>query len=100
MRAGARQPGAATPTLSRGAWPCPNPGPSPTSAEITSFVFPSTRRATSPWLAGAFPELVHSQLDELLKLVVLTYQGQRVRVDGFWFLNDAETTYRIWEEEG
>ena len=52
--------------------------------------------ATPSILDDAFPELFRSQLDEMLKLVVLTWRGQRVRVDGFRFINDQSCTYPIW----
>jgi hypothetical protein len=44
----------------------------------------------------AFAELFRSQLDEMLKLIVLTYRSQRVRVDGFYFINDSSRHYPIW----
>jgi hypothetical protein len=44
----------------------------------------------------AFAELFRSQLDEVLKLIILTWKGQRVRVDGFRFIDDPDHTYPIW----
>jgi hypothetical protein len=77
------------------------PEPWPVTDERGDYIFRFSLdpERHQPVLDGALAELMRSQLDELLKLVVLTYQGQRVRVDGFRFLSDAETTYRIWGEE-
>ncbi len=46
----------------------------------------------------AFAELFRSQLDEMLKLIVLTWQEQRIRVDGFRFINHPDHTYPIWQK--
>jgi hypothetical protein len=53
--------------------------------------------SAAPQIAGdGFAELFRSQLDEMLKLVVLTYHGQRVRVDGFHFVHEPEIIHPIW----
>jgi hypothetical protein len=44
----------------------------------------------------AFAELFRSQLDEMLKLIVLTWRDKRVRIDGFRFINRPDHTYAIW----
>jgi len=41
-------------------------------------------------------ELIRSQLEQLLNLVILTYQGEDVRVDGFRPLNTPERIYEIF----
>lgn len=53
-------------------------------------------RATPLIPNDAFAELFRSQLDEMLKLIFLTWQGQCVRVDGFYFIHDPDCTYPIW----
>ncbi len=45
---------------------------------------------------NAFAELVRSQLDEMLKLIVLTYHGEAVRVDGFHFIHEPDSIRGIW----
>ena len=44
-------------------------------------------------------ELIRSQLERLLDLVVLTYQGEDVKVDGFKPLNDPDKTYDIFRRD-
>ena len=44
----------------------------------------------------AFAELMRSQLDEILKLVILTYHGEKVRIDGFRFIHEPDVTRPIW----
>ena len=56
-------------------------------------------RTTPLIVDNAFAELFRSQLDEMLKLIVLTCQGQRVRVDGFRFINDPDRTHPIWSTD-
>ena len=46
----------------------------------------------------AFVDLFRSQLQDLLKIVVLTKNGKRVRVDAFRFINDMEKEYKIFED--
>ena len=41
-------------------------------------------------------EMTRSQLEALLNIVILIYKGQEVKVDGFTFLNDRETIYKIF----
>lgn len=41
-------------------------------------------------------ELIRSQLEQLLNLIVLTHQGEDVKVDGFKPLNNQEQTYDIF----
>ena len=41
-------------------------------------------------------DFVRCQLADLLKVIVLTYNGKRVKVTGFQFLNDAEREHEIW----
>lgn len=41
-------------------------------------------------------ELIRSQLEQLLNLVVLTHEGEDMKVDGFKLLNNPEQTYRIF----
>jgi len=45
---------------------------------------------------NAFAELFRSQLDEMLKVVVLTQNGRKVRVDGFYLINEPDRVYPIW----
>ncbi len=44
-------------------------------------------------------DFVRCQLADLLKIVVLTHNGKRVRVTGFRFVNDTETEHKIWMSE-
>jgi hypothetical protein len=44
---------------------------------------------------NAFVELFRSQLDEMLKIVVLTQGGKKVRVDGFYLINEPDHHYPI-----
>lgn len=41
-------------------------------------------------------EMTRSQLEALLNIVILTYKGEEVKVEGFKFLNDRETIYKIF----
>lgn len=41
-------------------------------------------------------DFVRCQLADLLKIIVLTYNGKRVKVNGFQFLNDTEREHEIW----
>jgi len=41
-------------------------------------------------------ELIRSQLEQFLNLVILTYQGEDIRVDGFRPLNTPEIIYEIF----
>ncbi len=40
--------------------------------------------------------LVRCQLADLLKIIALTHNGKRVKVNGFQFLNDTEREHEIW----
>lgn len=42
-------------------------------------------------------DFVRRQLADLLKVVVLTHNGRKVRVNGFRLLNDLEREHKIWE---
>ncbi len=44
-------------------------------------------------------ELIRSQLEQLLNLVVLTRDGEDVQVDGFKPLNNPEQTFRIFRHD-
>lgn len=46
---------------------------------------------------NAFADLFRSQLDEMLKVVVLTRGGEKVRVDGFYLINEPDRVYPIWK---
>jgi|GEM_PF-1191881 len=46
---------------------------------------------------NAFAELFRSQLDEILKVVVLTRAGKKVSVDGFYLINEPDRVYPIWD---
>lgn len=41
-------------------------------------------------------DLVRCQLADLLKIIVLTHNGKRVKVNGFQFLNNTEREHEIW----
>ena len=41
-------------------------------------------------------DFVRCQLQDLLQIVVLTYDGKRVKVNGFQLLNDTEREHSIW----
>ncbi|MBE9565584.1 MAG: hypothetical protein IMF16_02415 [Proteobacteria bacterium] len=43
-------------------------------------------------------ELVRGQLADLLDAVVLTFHGQRVRVDGFRLFQDPDTQHEIFPQ--
>jgi len=47
----------------------------------------------------AFVELFRSQLDEMLKFVILTQAGKKVRIDGFYLINQPDCKYPIWQTE-
>ena len=40
-------------------------------------------------------DFVRCQLADLFKVIVLTHNGKRVKVNGFRFLNDTEREYNI-----
>ncbi|MBU7047247.1 MAG: hypothetical protein HXS54_12510 [Theionarchaea archaeon] len=42
-------------------------------------------------------EFVRCQLRDLLQIIVLTHNGERVKVNGFQFLNDTEREHKIWK---
>lgn len=44
-------------------------------------------------------ELVRGLLADLLDCVILTYHGERVRVDGFRLLQDLDTQYEIFPKK-
>ena len=44
-------------------------------------------------------ELIRSQLEQLLGLVVLTHKGEDVKVDGFKPLNTPERVYEIFPSD-
>ena len=41
-------------------------------------------------------ELVRGQIADLLRVVVLTYHGRRVMVDGFHFLKEPDTIHMLF----
>ena len=43
-------------------------------------------------------ELIRGQLADLLDVVVLTDNGERVRVDGFRLVQDPDTQWAIWPD--
>jgi len=45
-------------------------------------------------------ELIRGQLADLLRAVVLTHRGRRVRVDGFRLLRDPDTEYSLFPNKG
>ena len=45
----------------------------------------------------AFVDLFRNQLQDILKIVVLTKNGARVRVDGFRFVNNMEKEHKIFK---
>jgi hypothetical protein len=55
----------------------------------------STGNVRSLIKGNAFVELFRSQLDEMLKVVVLTQGGKKVRVDGFYLINEPDHQYLI-----
>ncbi|MGD2248812.1 MAG: hypothetical protein PVF58_10445 [Candidatus Methanofastidiosia archaeon] len=44
-------------------------------------------------------DFVRCQLADLLQIVVLTYNGKRVRVNGFLLLDNSEREHKIWVEK-
>lgn len=44
-------------------------------------------------------DFVRCQLEDLLKIIVLTHDGKRVRVTGFRLLNDEEREHRLWVDK-
>jgi len=44
-------------------------------------------------------DFVRCQLADLLKVIVLTHNGERVKVNGFLFLNDTEKEHKIWVDK-
>lgn len=42
-------------------------------------------------------DFVRCQLADLLKVVILTENGKRVKIDGFRFLNNLKKEHKIWE---
>jgi hypothetical protein len=49
-----------------------------------------------PVYGDALTEMVREQLEALLDVVEVTRNGEPVAVDGFRFLNDPATVYRIF----
>jgi hypothetical protein len=41
-------------------------------------------------------DFVRFQLADLLKIIVLTHNGKRAKVNGFRLLNDMEREHKIW----
>lgn len=41
-------------------------------------------------------EFFRSQLNELLKVIILTEDGNRIRPNGFKFINDLQKEHKIW----
>ena len=44
-------------------------------------------------------DFVRCQLADLLKIVILTENGKKVRINGFRFLNDLEKEHKIWKSK-
>jgi len=44
----------------------------------------------------ALESFYRGQLQDLLRVVALTFRGERVMVDGFSFLSDTQTTMPLW----
>jgi len=61
---------------------------------IFRFRIDSQREGNNP--DEPLVDLVRCQLADLLKVAVLTYNGKRVKVTGFQFLNDTEREHEIW----
>ena len=51
-----------------------------------------------PLHADAPTEFFRQQLLNLLDVLVLTEEGRPLRVDGFAYLRDPATVYRLWPE--
>jgi len=47
----------------------------------------------------AFVDLFRRQLQDLLKIIVLTKDGKRVRIDGFRLINNVEKEFKIFENK-
>ena len=66
------------------------------------FVFRFRLDAPGASEHGAHPdplvELIRGELADLLRCAVLTYQGTRVRVDGFRLLREPDTQHAIFAE--
>ena len=46
----------------------------------------------------ALENFFRGQIQDLLRVVGVTYKGQRLFVDGFHFLNDPETLFPLWPD--
>jgi hypothetical protein len=63
---------------------------------VFRFKLDETDSKNTNILDDPLAEMTRSQLEALLNIVILTYKGQGVKVDGFTFLNDRETIYKIF----
>jgi hypothetical protein len=71
----------------------------PTVDEHGDFIFRFSLDelpSTGPLYEDAITEMVREQLEALLDVVELTSEGETIPVDGFRFLNDPATVYRIF----
>ena len=63
---------------------------------VFRFKLDDTDSKNTNILDDPLAEMTRSQLEALLNIVILTYKGEGVKVDGFEFLNDSETMYKIF----
>ena len=63
---------------------------------VFRFKLDDTDSKNTNILDDPLAEMTRSQLEALLNIVILTYKGQEVKVEGFEFLNDRETIYKIF----
>jgi len=79
---------------------CPPPGPAEEpGAEAEDYVFRFPLAEPGPDQVGyedPLLELIRGQLADLLDVVVLTYRGKRVLVDGFRLLDESDTVHDIF----
>lgn len=71
----------------------------PTLDEHGDFIFRFSLDelpAAEPVYDDALTEMVREQLEALMEVVELTKDGTTIHVDGFRFLNDPATVYRIF----
>ena len=79
--------------------PTEEPETKNSSEEDYVFRFPLEPEKLEAVYEDPLLELVRGLLADLLDCAVLTYHGQRVRVDGFCLLQDLNTEYKIFPDK-
>jgi hypothetical protein len=71
----------------------------PAGEEDYVFRFPLEPEKLETFYDDPLLELVRGLLADLLDCVILTYHGERVKVDGFRLLQDLDTQYEVFPKK-